>query len=234
MEWTLLAVLGGLALVDSTSIGTLLIPLWMLLEPGLRVRRFALYLLTVAGFYFVVGLVLIAGAGALRSLLADGEVAGRVELVAGGLLFVASLWFEPRYVRRRRERRDGPDLATRWRERLTTAEAAPRAVVGLGLAAAGIEVLSMVPYLAAVGLLTAAAVTAPVRVAALAGYVVVMVLPAVLLLGVRLALGHRVDRPLQVVSAWMARHLDGALGWVLAIAGLLLIRDGLVRLDLVG
>ena len=230
-----MAALAGLALIDSTSAGTLLIPLWMLLEPSLRVRQFLVYLGTVAGFYLVVGLVLMAGAGTLRGLLADaGDVVGWAQLVLGAALFLASFWFDPKRVRARRARRGGVDAAQRWRARLSTAEGSPRAMAGLALVAVGIEVFSMVPYLAAVGLLTAADVGAPVRVALLTGYVVVMVLPAVLLLGVRAALGSRIERPLQRVSAWMSRHLDGALGWVLAIIGVLLVRDAVIRLDLIG
>ncbi len=234
MDGTLIAALAGLALVDSTSVGTLLIPLWMLLEPKLRVPQFVVYLATVAGFYLVVGLVLIAGAGSLRDLLDGNEVVSWAQLVLGVALFLLSFWFEPKRVRRRRARSGGADPATRWRARLSTAEASPRAMAGLGIAAAGIEVLSMVPYLAAVALLTAADVGAPVRVALLTGYAVVMVLPALLLLGVRTALGSRIERPLQLVSAWMSRHLDGALGWVLAIIGILLARDAVVRLHLIG
>ena len=234
MDGTLIAALAGLALVDSTSVGTLLIPLWMLLEPRLRIRQFLVYLATVAGFYFVVGLVLITGAGSLRGLLDGNDVVGWVQLVVGVALFLLSFSFEPKRVRRRRARRGGEDPATRWRARLSTAEASPRAMAGLGVVAAGIEVLSMVPYLAAVGLLTAADVGAPGRVALLTGYVMVMVLPAVLLLGVRTALGSRIEKPLQLVSAWMSRHLDGALGWVLAIIGILLARDAALRLDLIG
>lgn len=234
MDGSLLAALVGLALVDSTSVGTLLIPLWMLLEPKLRVRQFFIYLGTVAGFYFVVGLVLMAGAGSLSGLLDGNRIVSWVQLVLGVALFLVSFWFEPKRVRRRRARSGGVDPATRWRSRLSTAEASPRAMVGLGVAAAGIEVLSMVPYLAAVGLLTAAEVGGPLRVLLLTGYVVVMVLPALVLLGVRLALGSRVETPLQLVSAWMSRHLDGVLSWVLAIIGFLLARDAVVRLALIG
>jgi hypothetical protein len=234
MDGTLLAALVGLALVDSTSVGTLLIPLWMLLEPKLRVRQFVVYLGTVAGFYFVVGLVLMVGAGSLGRLLDGNRVVSWVQLVLGVALFLLSFWFEPKRVRRRRARRGGVDTATRWRSRLSTAEASPRAMMGLGVGAAGIEVLSMVPYLAAIGLLTAADVGAPVRVSLLTAYVVVMVLPALVLLGVRTALGSRIERPLELVSAWMSRHLDGALSWVLAIIGILLARDAVLRLDLIG
>jgi hypothetical protein len=234
MDWTLLAALAGLALVDSTSVGTLLIPLWMLLAPRLRVRPFFLYLATVAAFYFVVGIVLTAGAGTLRGLIGRSDTLSWVQLVVGVALFALSFWFEPKAVRRRRARRGGPDPADRWRARLSTAEASPGAMVGLGLAAAGIEVMSMLPYLAAVGLITASGAGAAVWIPVLAGYVLVMILPALLLLGIRQALGTRIETPLRVISAWLSRHLDGALSWIFAIIGFLLARDAVIRLDLIG
>jgi hypothetical protein len=235
--WNTLAFLAGLALVDSTSVGTLLIPLWMLLAPEIRVRQFLVYLGTVAGFYFVVGVLLTAGAGSLR-VLADGvagnDLLSRIQLAFGVLLFAASFWFEPKWVRRRRARRGGPDPAERWQARLAAARASYRTTAGLGIAAAGIEVASMLPYLAAIGLITAADVSAVVWLAVLAGYVVVMVVPALLLLGIRLAVRRRAEPVLRRLSGWMARHMDGVLSWVLGIIGFLLARDAVVKLHLFG
>ncbi|GAA2537415.1 GAP family protein [Winogradskya consettensis] len=220
-----------LALIDSTSVGTLLIPLWMLLTPKLRPDRFLLYLGTVAAFYFAVGLTLAAFAGAVSDLIGDLDAVSWAELGLGIALFALSFYFEPKRVRRRR---GTVTPAMRWQSRLSTAEGSPWAMVALGLAAAGIEVMSMLPYLAAIGILTAADVSPPARVAALAGYVVLMVLPALVLLAVRLGLKQRVEEPLQFVSAWLSRHTEGVLGWVLAIAGFLLVRDAVVKLDLIG
>jgi hypothetical protein len=46
-----------LALIDSLSIGTLLIPIFFLLTPGRApAGKLLAYLATIAGFYFVVGL----------------------------------------------------------------------------------------------------------------------------------------------------------------------------------
>ncbi len=56
VELVLLTTLGGLALLDSTSIGTLVVPVWMLLMPGRpQVRRLLTYLVVITTFYFVVG-----------------------------------------------------------------------------------------------------------------------------------------------------------------------------------
>ena len=231
MEWTLAGGLVVLALIDSTSVGTLLIPLWMLLEPRLRAARFLLYLGTVAAFYFLLGLILLTFAGRLSDLVGDLDVLSWIELVLGVALFGLSFYFEPKRVRRRRGE-IGP--AERWRARLSTAEGSPAAMVGLGLTAAGIEALSMLPYLAAIGLLTTAAIGGAARVAVLGGYGLVMVLPALLLLGLRLALRARIEVPLQFLSAVLSRHMDGVLGWVLGIAGFLLVRDAVVKLGLIG
>jgi hypothetical protein len=107
-------------------------------------------------------------------------------------------------------------------------------MVVLALAAAGIEVLSMVPYLAAIATITASGVGAPVWLPVLAGYVVVMVLPAVVLLGIRLAVHDRIRPALEVISGWMSRRMEEALGWVLAIVGFFLTADAVTRLELIG
>ena len=55
----LLGQLVVLALIDSTSFGTLLIPLWFLLVPGrVRAHRVLVFLGTVAAFYLGVGIAL--------------------------------------------------------------------------------------------------------------------------------------------------------------------------------
>ena len=76
MDASLLA-LPLLALADSTSIGTLVIPVLLLLAPGRpSLRRMVAYLGVVAGLYFVIGLALLgvvdAAAAALQSPQAHG------------------------------------------------------------------------------------------------------------------------------------------------------------------
>src|SRR5690606_22207760 len=60
------ATLAVLALVHSTSFGTLLIPVCCLLTPGrVRVARILVFLGTVAGFYLLLGVALVAGLDAV-------------------------------------------------------------------------------------------------------------------------------------------------------------------------
>ncbi|MGL3806337.1 GAP family protein [Paeniglutamicibacter sp. R2-26] len=67
----MLLTLGLLALVDATSIGTLVIPLWLALRSRQRreLRGAVLYLGVVGAFYLVVGLLVLAGASRLQEAL---------------------------------------------------------------------------------------------------------------------------------------------------------------------
>lgn len=72
MNTELIAVLVLLALIDSTSFGTLLIPLCLMLAPGLpRPGRILLFLGTVAGFYLLLGIALLLGASTLLDTLQE-------------------------------------------------------------------------------------------------------------------------------------------------------------------
>src|SRR5690606_37357365 len=85
--------LAALALVDSLSIGTLLIPVFFLVAPRVRVGRVLLYLATIAGFYAIVGVVLLLGASTLLETFQgalDTPVALVLQLVAGAVLLVVS------------------------------------------------------------------------------------------------------------------------------------------------
>lgn len=220
----------ALALVDSTSIGTLVIPVWLLLAsrrgPGLR--PFA-YLGAIAGFYLVVGvvLVLLARAG-LDQLpgLADSPVVLWARLGLGVALF-ALCW---RYDSGRRRRQGKPDRSVRWRNRVLSEDVSPKALVGLALTAGGFELLTMLPYLAAIGLLVTASLPAVAYLPVLAGYCLVMTLPAAALVALRLGLGRRLDPPLQRIDAFASRHADSAIGWVMGVAGVLLAGDAALRL----
>ncbi|MDP9796673.1 hypothetical protein J2S43_005185 [Catenuloplanes nepalensis] len=228
MDLLTLAGLAGLALIDSTSIGTLVIPIWMLLAPKVRASRFLIYLATVAIFYALVGVVLVLGAEAASTALAglsDATWVNWAQLAIGVALFAYSFRFDGK-------RKRGPGRADRWKARLTGENATVPAMIGLGLGAAALEVATMLPYLAAVGLITTAGLPVAGWLTVLGAYVVVMVLPALLLGAVRALARHHVEPLLTRVSAWFAKHSDSTLGWVLGIAGFLLARDALLRLGL--
>ncbi|MEU4677159.1 GAP family protein [Micromonospora sp. NPDC023737] len=231
MSVGLLLALAGLALVDSTSIGTLFIPIWLLLAPGqVDVRRILAYLGTIAGFYLLVGLLLVWVGTRLAETLSgalDQRPVLWAQLVLGIGLFAISF----RYDGKRRRRSGG---VLRWRDRATSGDSSARWLVGLALLAALAEVATMLPYLGAVSLLATADVSGPALVPVLAGYCLVMVLPAMLLLGTRVAFPARVEPLLARLNTWITEKSGSALGWVLGIAGFLLARDAAARLDLFG
>ncbi|MFF0722555.1 GAP family protein [Micromonospora sp. NPDC003816] len=165
MSVALLLSLVGLALVDSTSIGTLFIPVWLLLAPGpVRLGRVSTYLGTIAGFYFVVGLLLYFGGSGLAEMW-GGALDNRPvlwgQLALGVGLFVLSFRYDGK-------RGGGGGRVLRWRDRATSGDASARWLVGLAVFAALAEVATMLPYLGALGLLTTSGLGVPQVIALLA------------------------------------------------------------------
>lgn len=89
----------------------------------------------------------------------------------------------------------------------------------LAVAAAGIELVSMVPYLVGIGLMTAAELNAAGMSGTLAACCVAMVLPAIVLVAARIFAHDRVDPVLQRLNAWMNKNGSEALSWFVGIAG---------------
>ncbi len=131
MTGQLALALGGLALVDATSVGTLVLPLLMLVQPRVRAGRVLLYLATIAVFYFALGLALLVALDRLVALVAaiEGNRAiDVVQLVVGVGLLAGSFWPDLPAVKRKREA--GPAVGGRrasWRERLLGPSARPGA-----------------------------------------------------------------------------------------------------------
>lgn len=232
-----------LALVDGLSVGTLLVPLFFLIAPGApRVRRILLYLGSITGFYFLIGVLFTLGIVSAihigRDFLESG--AGKWSLlVVGAAMLVSGILIGERNSRRKRrakagrlEVRPGDARLLRWRERVLSPEASGAAVVGVALAAGLIEVASMLPYLIGMTMIADAPIDMPARFALLAGYCLVMIVPALLLLGARIAAARAVERPLQRFTAWMQRTGAENTAWLLGIIGFLLVRAAFAQLGL--
>lgn len=225
----------GLALVDSTSVGTLVVPLVLLLRPRLRVGQFLVYLATIGGFYLLIGIAMLAGAqelGAVIGRAADSRVGLMIRLGIGVALFVLGVTMDPKKRRARREAAGDP-RPPRWRRVLDSSSATPVLML-VALLAGVAELAMMLPYLAAIGILTTSGLGLGMRVGLLSGYVLVMLLPALVLLGVRLVLGSRVDDRLRRFGSWVARQAEDTLPWILAIVGLVLAGGAAPRLGLFG
>ncbi|WP_454171428.1 hypothetical protein [Microbacterium maritypicum] len=83
-----------LALIDGLSVGTLLIPVFLLLHPGrVHARRILLYLGTIAAFYLLVGLLFLWGLVNLVDVASDflASPAGLIiRLLVGGALLITA------------------------------------------------------------------------------------------------------------------------------------------------
>ncbi|GGE92567.1 GAP family protein [Mycetocola zhadangensis] len=233
MTITLAVSLLVLALIDSTSFGTLLIPIWLLLAPGaVRAGRVLLFLGTVAGFYFVVGILLSAGVGRFLSdpEILNGPVVVRVQLVVGLGLFAWSFFLGKKKRTADGTREQGRLL--RWRDRAMNdgGGGSVGSLIALALGAAALELASMLPYLAAIGLVAAEGLDPPTRTLVLAAYCLVMITPALLLLIGRLAARRAVEPLLTRIASWMEKRGGETTAWVVGILGFFIARDALVRI----
>ncbi|WP_066298777.1 GAP family protein [Arthrobacter luteolus] len=314
MTLEILAQLAILALIDSTSIGTLVIPVWLLLRRGARrtAGKVAVYLGAVGVFYFLVGLVLLSGATGLTGVLGSGSIGSVLELPAVQAVMVAAgagmlIWSfkdstgisKPgarnssageagaagpgaavsgvhipiqapgREPAQSSSQGDRPGCAAgyattgstatgstkagsgapagargakvaaaerseaterRWQHRIARALDTRGGLLGLALLAGLLELPTMLPYLAAVGLLTGSGTQWQASAGILGLYCLVMLLPAGLLVAGRLLLGRLLDSPLERLGAWLSRVSGEAVLWVVGIVGFLLLRAGLAGL----
>lgn len=215
----LLIALAALALVDSTSFGTLGIPVFLLLAAGRgQVSRLLIYLATVAGFYFLVGVGLMLGLSTVVDNFGDvlsSRAAYWVQLGLGVGLFALSYRFDPK----RREKLGKPE------RRFEPRVGGPGVMVLLGLTAGLLEVATMVPYLAAIGMMTSSDLPPGQWVPLLGAYVLVMVLPPLVLLALRGVARGWLEPRLERLRAWMVKNSASMVSWTLAIVGIWLALD---------
>ncbi len=259
MEASLIATLAVLALVDSTSTGTFVLPIWFMITPGrLRAGRVVVFLATVTGFYFLLGLALLAGARAFLPDLAELRLsdAGTVaQFVLGAGMLVGAFFipgrkeWEEKQAQAKKQGLDAPPPGKlmRWRDKAVAAGAYPDSsgsdgatltaqrsgllpLMGLALVATSLESMMMLPYLAGIGLIQASGAATAMQVGTLALYCLVMVLPALGLLLLRMAAGRKVKAPLQKVSRWLERNAGETTGWIVGILGFFIARDALARM----
>ncbi|MFV0432544.1 MAG: GAP family protein [Leucobacter sp.] len=232
-----------LALADGLSVGTLLIPLFLLTAPGRPpVRRILLYLGTITGFYLLIGVLFMLGIVSAIHIGRDflSSRAGQVTvLITGIALFGIALWMWAADSRRKKRIKAGDPVVSasdgrllRWRQRLLDDGTSRLAVMGVALAAGIIEVASMLPYLVGMTMLADAPVGMPVRIVTLAAYCLVMIVPALALLAARSATASALERPLQRLTAWMQRTGSETTSWLFGIIGFLLARGAATQLGI--
>jgi hypothetical protein len=237
----LLLALLVLSLADGLSVGTLLIPLFLLIAPGrVRTGRIVLYLATIAAFYLAVGMLLMLGlvnlieaAGALISST-GGQIA---LLILGVALLVVAIAMPTRRNRGACGARGvnvPPGRLVRWQTRMLDPRTTPLAVVAVAVTAGTLEITGMLPYLIGMTMIANEPVSLAVQYALLTGYCIVMVLPALVLLVARVLAARLVERPLERFAAWMQRTGTEYTAWLLGIAGFFISRGAATQLGLFG
>lgn len=233
-----------LALIDSMSFGTLLIPVWLLMTPGrVRVGRVLLFLLAVTAIYFLIGLALLAGATALIDAVnglqaSDAFLIG--QFVVGLALFVISIRMDNKSARARAAERaaTGEGRISRWRAKVVGggASSARSIVTLLALAVTAVlaEIATMIPYLAAIGIITAQGPGWPGNTALLAGYCFVMISPALVLTFGRVVAHSAIVGPLNRLEHGLTRHAHSMTSWIIGIVGAILAVRAISALEWIG
>ncbi|HWS50542.1 MAG TPA: GAP family protein, partial [Microbacterium sp.] len=125
-----------------------------------------------------------------------------------------------------------PGRIVRWRARLLDPKTSRSLVMGVAIAAGAVEVATMLPYIVAMTMLADAGVDVGVRILALVGYCLLMILPALVLLVLRIAAAPLVARPLERFAAWMERTGAENTAWIIGIIGFLIARTAANELGL--
>ena len=92
----------------------------------------------------------------------------------------------------------------------------------------------MLPYLAAIAIIASFGLSALGSAVTLAGYTLLMALPALVLMVARRSAGQRANRRLDRLGDWLARHTGSSISWIVGIIGVLLVWDAVGRLGLLG
>ncbi|WP_409347101.1 GAP family protein [Paenibacillus sp. MBLB4367] len=211
----LLFMVGGLALLDTLSPATLGVTVYLLLTEKERLSsRLMIYLVTVAAFYFSVGVAFMLGLDALLatfSSIFQNRIVSWVMLIIGGILFIASFYYP------KSKKSDLPRPKSKSKT----------SMIALGVTTSLIEVGAAFPYFAAIGLMTTSNLAVFQWFPIIVGYNFIMVLPPLILFTLHLLLGGVMQRPLERLQIKLSKHSGSAVSWVMCIVGLILVFNSL-------
>jgi len=211
----LILIVGGLALLDAISPATLGVTVYLLLTERERLNsRLMIYLLTVAGVYFVIGVSLMLGLDVVMasfSSIFQNRIVSWVMLIIGGILFIASFYYP------KSKKSDLPKPKSK----------SMASMVALGFTTSLIEVGAAFPYFAAIGLMTTSNLAVFQWLPILAGYNFIMVLPPLIVFTLHLLLGRVMQRPLESLRIRLSKYSGSAISWIMCIVGLILIFNSL-------
>jgi len=107
-------------------------------------------------------------------------------------------------------------------------------LIGLALTAVVLELGTMLPYLAAIGLIASEGPSWPMSGILLFGYCIVMVVPAFVLLIGRLIAYRTLKQPLVRLDRWLVKNAQSTTAWIIGIVGFLLTANAIYDLGWVG
>lgn len=208
----------GLALLDSLSIGTLVIPLALIvLWRSVRVPALTAYLFTVAAVYFALGVAMLLGFTGLSSYVervTDAPVFPWITLILGAALAIFGI-FGPDPVK------PAPgELPKQLNKPIGTS--LPKMII-LGLGASLTEAATMLPYIAAMGIISDWDTPMAGQVAAIAAYCAVMIVPTVILAAIALVAGPKFFPRLEKAVPRLQYEAKVTLLWIAAIVGVYMV-----------
>jgi cytochrome c biogenesis protein CcdA len=211
MGTELLLLIGGLAILDTLSPATVGVTVYLLLTDKERLtKRLLIYLLTVAGFYFAVGVSLMLGLDSLLEIISgvfQNRFVSWTFFIIGAILFIASFYIPTK--------KSSEIPAPKSKSILS--------MVALGCTTSLIEVGTAFPYFAAIGIMITSNLSWVEWSSILAGYNFIMVLPSLVLFLFYLLFGRWMQKPLEKLRVKIANNTGSALSWIMCIVGLLLI-----------
>lgn len=98
-----------------------------------------------------------------------------------------------------------------------------RGLTVLAIGAGVVEVATMLPYLVAIGIIADSGLGIAMAAGVLAGYCLVMSLPAILFACGRAVAGARLDGFQERVQSWGIRHAANTLSWTVGIVGVVIL-----------
>jgi cytochrome c biogenesis protein CcdA len=215
MSTELLLLIGGLALLDTLSPFTLGVTVYLLLTDKERLtKRLLVYLLTIAGFYFAVGVSLMLGLDFLLEIISgvfQNRIVSWTFFIIGVILLIASFYVPTK---------KSSDLPTPKSKSILS-------MVALGFTTSLIEVGTAFPYFVAIGIMTTSNLSWVEWSSILAGYNFIMVLPSLVLFLFYLLFGRWMQTSLEKLRVKLANNTGSALSWIMCIVGLILISNSL-------
>ncbi len=215
MSTELLLLIGGLALLDMLSPTILGVTVYLLLTDKDRpMKRLLVYLLTIAGCYFAVGVSLMLGLDFLLEVVSgifQYRIVSWTLFIIGLILFIASFYVPTK---------KSSDLPAPKSKSICS-------MIALGFTTTLIEVSAAFPYFGAIGIMTTSNLSWVEWSFILAGYNFIMVLPSLVLLLSYFLFGRWMQTPLENLRVKITNNAGSALSWIMCIVGLILIFNSL-------